>query len=64
MGRKFKLREDRHGFKYLFEQQNMKGKKNCWNFVVNFILISSILKGRRTKLLIHLVEECMLCMLQ
>jgi hypothetical protein len=65
MGKRFELRTDHNGLKYLFDQPTLNvGKVDGWNSSMSMTLISRTSKERRKKWLTHSTGECMNCMLQ
>ena len=50
MGRKFELRKDHHGLKYLFEQQNLNTRQARWlEFLCEFDFDIKHVKGKENK---------------
>jgi hypothetical protein len=65
MGKKFELRTDHNGLKYLFDQPTLNARQIRWlEFCANMTLISGISKGKTIKWLMHSAEKCMNYMLQ
>jgi hypothetical protein len=64
MERRFELRTNHNGLKYLFDQPILNARKRRWlDSYVSMTLILSASKENRTKWLMHSVGECMNCML-
>jgi hypothetical protein len=65
MGKRFELRTNHSGVKYLFGQPNLNVRKTGgYISLVSMTLITSISNEKRTGWLVHFVGGCMRCMLQ
>jgi hypothetical protein len=65
MGKRFELRTDHSGLKYLFEQPTLNARKTRWlEFLSEYDFDIKHIKGKENKVVMHLVEECISCMLQ
>jgi hypothetical protein len=65
MGKKFELRTDHGGLKYLFEQPTLNAKQTRWlEFLSEYDFDIKHIKGKENKVVDALVEEHISCMLQ
>ena len=65
MGKRFEVRRDHNGLKYLFDQPSLNARKNKWlEFLSEYEFDINHIKGKEKKWLIHSAEECMKCILQ
>ena len=65
MGKKFELRTDHNGLKYLFDQPTLNARKIRWlEFLCEYDFDIKHIKGKETRWLMHLAENCMNYMLQ
>ena len=63
MGRKFELRTDHCGLKYLFDQPTLNARQARWlEFLCEFDFEIKHRKERRIKWLMHSTGNCMKCM--
>jgi hypothetical protein len=64
-GKKFELRTDHSGLKYLFGQPTLNARQIRWlEFLSEYDFDINHIKGKKIKWLMHSVGECMRCMLQ
>jgi hypothetical protein len=65
MGKRFELRTDHNGLKYLFDQPTLNARQTRWlEFLSEYDFDINISREKRTNWLMHSVEEYMNCMLQ
>jgi len=65
MGKKFELRIDHNGLRYMFEHRTLNAKKTRWiEFFGEYEFEIKHIKGKQIKLLMHSEEEYISCMLQ
>jgi hypothetical protein len=59
MGRRFELRTDHNGLKYLFDQPTLNARQSRWlEFLCEYDFEIKHIKGRRIKWLMHSVGGC------
>jgi hypothetical protein len=64
MGRRFELRTDHNGLKYLFDQPTLNARQSRWlEFLCEYNFEIKHIKGRRIKWLMHSAGGCMNYML-
>jgi hypothetical protein len=60
MGRRFELRTDHNGLKYLLDQPTLNAIQSRWlEFLCEYDFDIKHIKGKEKKWLMHSAEECM-----